>query len=151
MMAKVKIQMYLDVSRCILMYMNGTHQDTCEIHARYMRDTWDTYPDNKPPPNSITNPTSPYRRASRRRARAQERLRSLTYQKLEELLWSGVIGRGAMILASPQRHSVSLSKKPASPVLLCDAKKWGRRRIGRPPQTAKSAQREVELAYAEAE
>jgi hypothetical protein len=59
MMAKVKIQMYLDVSRCILMYMNGTHQDTCEIHARYMRDTWDTYPDNKPPPNSITNPTSP--------------------------------------------------------------------------------------------
>ena len=41
------------------MYMNGTHQDTCEIHARYMRDTWDTYPDNKPPPNSITNPTSP--------------------------------------------------------------------------------------------
>jgi len=51
--------MYLDVSRCILMYMNGTHQDTCEIHARYMRDTWDTYPDNNPPPNSITNPTSP--------------------------------------------------------------------------------------------
>jgi len=59
MMAKVKIQMYLDVSRCILMDMNGKHQDTCEIHARYMRDTWDTYPDNKPPPNSITNPTSP--------------------------------------------------------------------------------------------
>jgi len=29
------------------MYMNGTHQDTCGIHAGYMRDTWDTYPDNK--------------------------------------------------------------------------------------------------------
>ena len=33
------ILMYLDVSWCILMYMNGSHQDTCEIHARYMQDT----------------------------------------------------------------------------------------------------------------
>jgi hypothetical protein len=24
-----------------------------------MHDTWDTYPDNNPPPNSITNPPSP--------------------------------------------------------------------------------------------
>jgi hypothetical protein len=41
--------MYLVVSRCISMYLDGTHQDTCTIHARYMLDTWDTYPDNKPP------------------------------------------------------------------------------------------------------
>ena len=51
--------MYLVVSRCISMYLDGTHQDTCTIHARYILDTWDTYPDNKPPPNSITNPPSP--------------------------------------------------------------------------------------------
>ena len=25
------------------MYMNGTHRNTCRIHARYMQDTWDTY------------------------------------------------------------------------------------------------------------
>ena len=25
------------------MYMNGTHRNTCTIHARYMQDTWDTY------------------------------------------------------------------------------------------------------------
>jgi hypothetical protein len=31
------------------MYMDGTHQDTFTIHARYMHDTWDTYPDNNPP------------------------------------------------------------------------------------------------------
>ena len=45
-------------SWCILMY-ERSHQDTCEIHARYMQDTWDTYLDNTPPPNSITNPPSP--------------------------------------------------------------------------------------------
>ena len=43
MMAKVSDTMYLVVSRCILMYMNGTHRNTCTIHARYMQDTWDTY------------------------------------------------------------------------------------------------------------
>ena len=25
------------------MYMNGTHRNTCMIHAGYMQDTWDTY------------------------------------------------------------------------------------------------------------
>ena len=25
------------------MYMNGTHRNTCTIHAGYMQDTWDTY------------------------------------------------------------------------------------------------------------
>ena len=43
MMAEVSDTMYLVVSRCILMYMNGTLRNTCKIHARYMRDTWDTY------------------------------------------------------------------------------------------------------------
>jgi len=38
------ILMYLDVSRCILMYMNGTHQDTIRIHARYIEIHQDTYP-----------------------------------------------------------------------------------------------------------
>jgi len=33
-----------NVSCCILMYL-----DTFTIHARYMHDTWDTYPDNNPP------------------------------------------------------------------------------------------------------
>ena len=35
--------------------------------------------------------------------------------------------------------------------LLCVSGKWGRRRNGRPPKADKSAQREVELAYAVAE
>ena len=29
--------MYLDVSWCILMYMNGSHQDACRIHSRYTK------------------------------------------------------------------------------------------------------------------
>ena len=39
--------MYLDVSRCILMYMNGTHQDTIKIHAGYIKIHQDTYPIGK--------------------------------------------------------------------------------------------------------
>ena len=43
--------MYLDVSRCILMYMNGTHQDTIRIHAGHITIHQDTYPIGTPPKN----------------------------------------------------------------------------------------------------
>ena len=51
--------MYLVVSRCILMYLNGTHRNTCEIHARYMQDTFGYVLYRKPPPICIGNPPSP--------------------------------------------------------------------------------------------
>jgi len=50
MMAKVTdSNVSFDVSRCILMYMNGTHQDTIRIHARYIKIHQDTYPIGNPP------------------------------------------------------------------------------------------------------
>jgi hypothetical protein len=49
LMAKVKIHMYPDVSRCILMYMYGTRQDTNKIHAGYITIHQDTYPIGTPP------------------------------------------------------------------------------------------------------
>ena len=56
--------MYLDVSWCILMYMNGSHQDNIKIHAQYIQDTCKihririliTNPpkfDNKPPVTQV--------------------------------------------------------------------------------------------------
>ena len=59
MMANVKIQMYLDVSLCILMYMNGTHQDTCKIHSGYMKIHLGYVSDRKLYPKTIGNCTSP--------------------------------------------------------------------------------------------
>ena len=59
MMANVKIQMYLDESRCILMYMNGTHQDTCKIHSGYMKIHLGYVSDRKLYPKTIGNCTLP--------------------------------------------------------------------------------------------
>jgi len=51
--------MYLVVSQCILMYLNGTHRNTCKIHAGYMQDTSGYVLYRKPPPICIGNPPSP--------------------------------------------------------------------------------------------
>jgi hypothetical protein len=52
MIAKVNTN-DLGLSRCILMYMNGTHQDTIRIHAGYITIHQDTctYPIGPPPQN----------------------------------------------------------------------------------------------------
>ena len=51
--------MYLVVSRCILMYLDGTHQNTCKIHAGYIQDTSGYVLYRKHPPICIGNPPSP--------------------------------------------------------------------------------------------
>jgi len=41
------------------MYLNGTHRNTCKIHAGYMQDTSGYVLYRKPPPICIGNPPSP--------------------------------------------------------------------------------------------
>ena len=52
------------------MYLNGTHRNTCEIHARYMQDTFGYVLYRKPPPICIGNPPSPEVPPTRRAGKA---------------------------------------------------------------------------------